>query len=126
MKLRIQHQLLFVTATIQHQGQSLQLEHVLIDTGSAATVFRVDRLLEVGIEYALTDELWRVRGVGGSEFVFTKKIDQLLAGDLFATDLVIEVGAMDYGFELDGILGLDFLMVNQAVIDLETMTLHRA
>ena len=126
MKLRIQHQLLFVTATIQHQGQSLQLEHVLIDTGSAATVFRVDRLLEVGIEYALTDELWRVRGVGGSEFVFTKKIDQLLAGDLFATDLVIEVGAMDYGFELDGILGLDFLMANQAVIDLETMTLHRA
>ena len=126
MKLRIQRQLLFVTATIQHQGQSLQLEHVLIDTGSAATVFRVDRLLEVGIEYALTDELWRVRGVGGSEFVFTKKIDQLLAGDLFATDLVIEVGAMDYGFELDGILGLDFLMVNQAVIDLETMTLHRA
>ena len=104
----------------------MQLEHVLIDTGSAATVFRVDRLLEVGIEYALTDELWRVRGVGGSEFVFTKKIDQLLAGDLFATDLVIEVGAMDYGFELDGILGLDFLMANQAVIDLETMTLHRA
>lgn len=124
--MRIQHQLLFVTATIQHQGQSLQLEHVLIDTGSAATVFRVDRLLEVGIEYALMDELWRIRGVGGSEFVFTKKIDQLLAGDLFATDLVIEVGAMDYGFELDGILGLDFLMANQAVIDLETMTLHRA
>jgi hypothetical protein len=126
LNLRIQHQLLFVTATIQHQGQSLHLEHVLIDTGSAATVFRVDRLLEIGIEYALTDELWRVRGVGGSEFVFTKKIDQLLVGDFSANNLLIEVGAMEYGFELDGILGLDFLMANRAVIDLESMTLRPA
>lgn len=49
----------------------------------------------------------RIRGVGGTEFVFMKTIDRLSAGTLETDNFEIEIGAMDYGIELDGILGLD-------------------
>jgi hypothetical protein len=33
---------------------------------------------------------------------------------------------MDYGFALDGILGLDFLLAVKAIVDLDRMELHSA
>jgi hypothetical protein len=36
-------------------------------------------------------------------------------------DFEIEVGAMDYGFPADGILGLDFLLRAGALIDLRQL-----
>lgn len=37
------------------------------------------------------------------------------------TDLTIEVGVMDYGFDINGILGMDFLIETGAIIDLARM-----
>jgi hypothetical protein len=65
----------------------------------------------------------RILGVGGAEFVYTKKVDKLHVGDLIVEDFTIELGAMDYGFEMDGILGLDFLRSVRAIIDLGALTL---
>ena len=52
----------------------------------------------------------RIRGVGGAEFVFTKRIDRLAIGELDSHNFESEVGAMDYGFPIDGIIGMDFLI----------------
>jgi hypothetical protein len=41
-------------------------------------------------------------------------------------DFAIEVGAMDYGFSLDGIVGMDFLLQVGAVIDLSRLEVHQA
>ena len=41
-------------------------------------------------------------------------------------DFDIEVGAMDYGFAIDGIIGTDFLLQVGAVIDLSRLEIHRA
>ena len=38
--------------------------------------------------------------------------------ELWADDFEIEVGAMNYGFDLDGILGVNFLIRAGAVVDL--------
>ena len=46
-------------------------------------------------------------------------------GELAVSDFEIEVGAMDYEIELDGILGLDFMMEAGAVIDLAQMEVRR-
>jgi len=35
----------------------------------------------------------------------------------------VEVGALDYGFTLQGILGLDFLLQAKAIINLDALTL---
>jgi len=41
-------------------------------------------------------------------------------------DFEIEVGAMEYGFPAQGILGLDFLLRAGALIDLDRLELHPA
>ena len=71
------------------------------------------------------DTVRRIYGVGGSELVFSKQLERIQAGDLVTHDFPVEIGAMEYGLELDGILGLDFLVANKAVIDLETLELRR-
>ncbi len=58
-----------------------------------------------------------MRGIGGAKFVFLKRIDRNFA---------IEVGAMDYGFAIDGIIGTDFLLQVGAVIDLSRLEIRRA
>ncbi len=106
--------------SLQHQGRRLDLKNVLLDTGSASSIFSADRLLDIDIRCEPTDILNRIRGVGGTEFVFSKIIDGLSLGDLVVEDFEIEIGAMDHGFrfELDGIVGMDFLEQIGAVIDL--------
>jgi len=39
-------------------------------------------------------------------------------------DFEIEVGGMDYGFAINGILGMDFLTRSKAIINLATMKLE--
>ena len=121
MKITLQDGLPFVAAELTFQGKRLALENVLLDTGSAGAVFSTDKLLAIGLTYEPEDQVHRIRGVGGAEFVFTKRVDSLSVGELSVQDFEIEVGAMDYGFEMDGIIGLDFLIQVGAIIDLERL-----
>lgn len=125
MKIVLKDGLPFVVVTVAYGGKSLQLADVLLDTGSAGCVFSVDRLLEIGVTYEPEDTIHRIRGIGGSEFVFSKTLDGLALGDLVAREFEVEVGAMDYGFALDGIIGMDYLMRLGVVIDLATFSIYR-
>ena len=124
MKLRLQHGLLFAEARLVYRGRELNLPNVLIDTGSAGTLFSVDHLLNLGMEYEPQDRVHRIRGVGGSEFVFTKQLDLISLADLALHDFEIEVGAMNYGFDIDGIVGTDFLARVGAVIDMKRIEIR--
>lgn len=95
----------------------------MLDTGSAGTLFHVERLMTIGLLMEPEDMIRRIRGVGGTEFVFSKRVDELSVGDLSVSHFDIEVGAMDYGFDLDGIIGLDFLRAVRAKIDLGALTI---
>jgi hypothetical protein len=118
VKIRLAGGLPFVTATIEFAGQKLALANVLLDTGSASSIFSTDRLLDVGVELEPQDPIYRIRGVGGTEFVFGKQVDALAPGTLVVRNFEVEVGALDYGFDLDGIVGTDFLIEVGALIDL--------
>ncbi len=126
MKLCLQDGLPCVTLSLSYRGQSLQLENVLVDTGSAGTVLSTDKVLPIGVWYEMDDVVHRIRGVGGAEFVFSKQVDRLAIEDLEVRDFMIEVGAMDYGLQLDGILGTDFLLQVGAVIDLSNLEVRKA
>ena len=76
--------------------------------------------------YEPDDLVYRIRGVGGSEFVFTKRVDEVNVGDMKATGFEIEIGAMNYGFDMDGIIGVDFLTKVGALIDLKRRELRSA
>lgn len=125
MKIRIKDGLPFVRMLLVYHGQALALENVLVDTGSAGTAFSTDRLLMIGLWYEMDDIAHRIRGVGGSEFVFTKRIDQLALDDAQVNDFEIEVGAIGHGFDIDGIVGMDFLTQVGAIIDLDRLEIHR-
>ncbi|MBW2734660.1 MAG: aspartyl protease family protein [Deltaproteobacteria bacterium] len=126
MKLTLIGGLPFIAASITYRGQSITLDHILVDTGSAGTVFAADHLVDVDVLPEPNDPLRRIAGVGGAEYVFEKTVDELDVGELSVRDFRIEVGALDYGFDINGIIGIDFLMASEAVLDLKSMTLFPA
>ena len=111
MNIRLRDGLPFVSVSIAYQGEQLELHNCLLNTGSAGTIFSADH---------------RIRGVGGAEFVFTKRVESLHLDKLNVTDFEVEIGGMDYGFSLDGIIGLDFLRAVQAIIDLNQLRIYDA
>lgn len=50
MEIFVRDGLPFVSATIIFRGNSLTLENVLLDTGSAGTIFKVDLLIDIGVQ----------------------------------------------------------------------------
>ena len=121
MKIRLQNGLPYVTVKVIYHDCCLELYDVLLDTGSAGTIFSIDKLLDIGLEYAADDAVHRIHGVGGMEFVFSKTVERLAVGNIFVDDFDIEVGAMNYGFVMDGIIGVDFLLRVGAIVDLAAM-----
>ena len=125
MTIRIQDGLPYVTIRLGYRSQHLDLPNVLLDTGSAGTIFSADQVRTIGLLYEADDPVHRIRGIGGSEFVFVKRVDSLSLGVLQVNDFDIEVGAMDYGIEMDGIVGLDFLLQVGAIIDLSQLEVRQ-
>lgn len=126
MQLISRHDLAFVTATLRYGGITIEIPDVLLDTGAASTVVNADLAAEAGVSVSPTDRLRRLRGVGGHEHVFTRHVDRFAVGDNGLDNFELEIGEMDYGFELGGILGMDFLRATGAVIDLAKLTIEFA
>jgi len=123
MKLALTADLPYVTVTVAYRGAEIEVPDVLVDTGSASTMFASDVVAAAGISPRADDELRVLRGVGGTEVVFARQVDRVRAGSGSIEQFVIEVGGMDYGFEINGILGMDYLRGTGAIINLADLTL---
>lgn len=121
VKLRIEGGLPFVTIEIGWGQSSLKLESVLLDTGSASTVLSADHVGALGIKLEPDDPIHRIVGVGGGEFVYCKRLPWVSMGSCRALDVPVEIGAMAYGFRIDGILGMDVMQQVGLVIDLHRL-----
>ena len=121
MQLALKYDLPFVRITISYNGNILEIPDVLIDTGSATTILSTDIVASVQILPLPQDILYTIRGVGGSEVVFSRQVDYLKIGECSIAGFEIEVGFMDYGFEINGILGMDILSRAGAIINLKEM-----
>jgi hypothetical protein len=123
MKLTLRDGLLFVPLTVLHRGHALTIPDIVVDTGSASTLLSADYLARIDITPEPHDTLYTIRGVGGAEVVFSRRVEQIQAGTCVVNDFEVEVGGVGYGFEINGILGTDFLLRTQAVIDLRELRL---
>jgi hypothetical protein len=123
MRLTLRDGLLVVDLSVTYRLRDVLIPDVVIDTGSARTVMSADWLAKVGLVPEPYDTLYTVRGIGGAEVVFARQVDQLHIGPVSLADIEIEVGGLDYGFELNGILGVDLLRRSQAVIDVAALEL---
>lgn len=126
MQLKLVDALPFTTITLIFQGSAIEIDNVLIDTGSATTVLAADQVAQIGLIPAPDDILYTLRGIGGTEVVFSRRVDYLQLGEHRLAAFEVEVGGMDYGFEINGILGMDFLTAAQAIIDLGSLTIEFA
>ena len=124
MKIDIHDGLAFVSGSLIYRGKQLELQHVVVDTGSIGSVFSSDKLGSVGFVATSEDIVRQVRG-GGVEYVVVRQIDHLTIGELEVENFEIEVGAMDYGFQVEGIVGLDFLLKTGAIIDLARLEMRK-
>lgn len=113
----------FVSMTVIFRGRELILEKVLVDTGSASTLLNADVVQEIGMVPEGNDIVDIIRGVGGVEYVYTKYLDSIIVDESVLKDFQVEIGNMDYGMEIDGILGFNFLKQAGSVIDTGEMQL---
>ena len=123
-KLIIDDGLLLTDLELRFNGQSLHLHRVLVDTGSGSTVVSTDLAESIGIVAEENDMIYRISGVGGSEFVYSKTVDSVKIEDMQTEGFALEIGAMNYGFDLDGIIGLDLLQELKAVINIDELSLQ--
>ncbi len=124
MRITLKDDLPFVTAMITYHGMEVEIPDVLIDTGSASTLFAADAVAKVGITPQIQDPLYTLSGIGGMEVVFARQVERLQIEMYSVANFAIEVGGMDYGFEINGILGMDFLLQAKAIIDLCILELY--
>src|SRR5690625_4258535 len=122
-KLMIDDRLLLTCMELRFQGKSLLLRRVLVDTGSGSTIVSTDLAESIGFVAEENDMIYRISGIGGSEFVYAKKVDSIQIEDMKADNSLIEFGAMNYECELDGIIGLDLLQQMKAIINIDKLTL---
>lgn len=121
VKLDLKYGLPFCTVKLSYKDKCMSINNVLLDTGSGGSVFKMDVVEEIGITIEGDDVIETISGIGGSEFVYKKNINLIALDDLELHNFKIEVGVMDYGFEINGILGMDFLKKVGAVINLDEM-----
>ncbi len=124
MQLVLQDNLPFITVVVGYNESVVEVSNVLIDTGSASSIFAADILEAIQIAPSPQDTLHVIRGIGGTEVVFKRRVDFITVDDFSLPNFEIEVGGMDYEFEINGILGMDFLISSGAIINLKDMYLQ--
>ncbi len=124
VRLTLKDNLPFIKMIVTYGGKEIKIPSVLVDTGSATTIFAADMVAQIGITPDPDDILHTLRGIGGTEVVFTRQVDRLRIGQYGIDHFEIEVGGMDYGFEMNGILGTDFLVQIGAIINLHQLNLQ--
>jgi hypothetical protein len=106
MQLKLKYSLPFVIVTLTYRQAEIEVSQVLVDTGSARTMFSADVVAQIGLIPEPEDTLLTVHGVGGAEVVFTRTVDRVQVGHRAVEQFEVEIGGMDYGFEINVITPL--------------------
>lgn len=114
----------FVSCEFDYQGKKVKVERALIDTGSRSTLLATDIAEQIGVKFELTDDLYRIRGVGGIEWVFMRQIERIVIGNHAAVNANVDIGALDYGIEMSAIIGTEVLKAIGAVIRMRPLLLE--
>jgi predicted aspartyl protease len=123
MQLTLKDDLPFVRIGLSFAGNYIEIDDVLVDTGSASTVLGAQAVAAIGIQPEMDDVLYTIRGVGGIETVYMRRVPSLRIGRCSVEDFEVEIGGMNYGFAINGILGMDVLIKAGAIINVGQLTI---
>ncbi|MCD9025164.1 retropepsin-like aspartic protease [Cohnella silvisoli] len=82
MNIELTDGLPFISVTVSFRDQEITLNNVLVDTGSAGTIFKAELLRNIGIYPESNDYTCAIRGIGGSEVVFFKTVNSIKIEDI--------------------------------------------
>jgi hypothetical protein len=127
MQIEFTHDLLQTSMTINYKGRSLTIDNLVIDTGAAHSLLSSDIVSEIGIKFENGDKLLRSFGIGGDEFSFQKRVDEIQIGDYIMNSVPIDFGVFHEDIDhINGLIGLDILKSANMVIDLHRMEMYPA
>jgi phosphoglycolate phosphatase-like HAD superfamily hydrolase len=81
----------FINVQLLIKQQIIVVDNVLIDSGSASSLFSVDYLSDFGIAPESHDQIRKMVGIGGHEYVFEKKISSIKINELIAKNITIQI-----------------------------------
>lgn len=121
MKLSYDGQLITTTLSVTFRGRSLNINDVIVDTGSSHTVISPDILEKIGVSYENGDNIYEAYGIGGTVPFYTKIMDGIQIGIFTVNEIEIDIGMLPNN--PSGLLGLDILKAYNFTIDLERLEL---
>lgn len=113
----------FITLTLHFKGEKLELDKVLVDSGSSTCVFDTLDMFTLGLSFDGTEEIRKMSGIGGDEYVLEKSIDAIEIDGVQSLQWTIQMGDIQYGYGIRGVVGSDLLSYFAALLDYQTQTL---
>jgi len=125
-KLEYRDGLLYTSVELSHEGKSIVIENVIVDTGAFHTIIAPQFLEDLDVGFSEDDELVKAFGYGGTvSYSVRKKIDTTKCGDIGLENIKLDFGEIDPNEIVNGLLGLDFLKGSGIIIDLVELSFYK-
>ena len=119
-KLEFKNGLLYTDIELTHDGKSVTIKDVIVDTGASHTIILPEYLEVMDVGLSEDDTIVRASGYGGSvAYSVRKSINKMSCGDIVVNNIRLDFGEIDPLERVNGLLGLDFLKESKVSIDLE-------
>ncbi|WP_053957612.1 retropepsin-like aspartic protease [Inediibacterium massiliense] len=126
IRLRLKDGLLYITINLLHQGKSVEVKDMIVDTGAYHTIIDPKYLEEMEIGLSAEDKIVKASGYGGKVcYSVRKRIDKIECEDISLKDMNIDFGEIDPQERVNGLLGLDFLRNAGVIIDLVELEMYK-
>ncbi|MBE6062579.1 MAG: hypothetical protein E7207_03270 [Clostridium butyricum] len=126
VKIQLKNGLLYTSIKLSHEGKSITVNDVIIDTGAFHTIISPDFLEELQAEFTDNDILIEAYGYGGaSSYAVRKRIDNISCEDIKLSDFKIDFGEIDPGEKVNGLLGLDFFRQARIVLNIDDLIMYK-
>lgn len=123
MKIEMCDGLPLVSVLLSYNGDIMQLNDVLLDTGCSTTIFDTDEVEAIGLIIDRTKgRPRRMYGVGGeSELCYEQIVSDIKINNHLFESFQLQLGITKETYGFNGILGIDFMIESGAIIDLKKM-----
>ena len=126
VQIQLKNGLLYTSIEITHEGKSIIINDVIIDTGAFHTIISPDYLDELQAEFTDDDVLIEAYGYGGaSSYAVRKRIDTISCEYIKLSDFKIDFGQIDPDEKVNGLLGLDFFRQAGIVLDIDDLIMYK-
>lgn len=111
--------LLYTDIEILIENKNILVKDIIIDTGASHTIISSSYLEESDIGFNDDDTIVKASGYGGTvQYSVRKLVNKVACGDITLENIRLDFGEIDPEEKVNSLLGLDFLINANLIIDL--------